>query len=136
MRNIDRSRALGASIDAHLTGGAVRFTPTVRFRQWLSGRSSLDLTVGYAVASQEQEGVVGLIGDARYRFSPWFHAQAGACRVRNVTSIFYLPETRVNGETRTTLYAGAGLGGLPAVFAWGAQAIGYAGALIFVGGMN
>ncbi len=84
MRNIDRSRAVGASIDVHLTAGAFRFTPTIRFKQWLTGRRSLDLSLGYASATIEQEGVVGPIVDVRFSPTGWFHVQAGACRIRNV----------------------------------------------------
>jgi hypothetical protein len=136
MRNIDRSRALGVSIDAHLIGGAIRFAPTIRFKQWLSHRASLDLTVGYASASIEQEGAVGLIADARYSPSAWFHAQVGVCRVRNVTSIFYVPEKVVNGDTQTVLYAGVGLAGVPGVISWGAQAIGWGAAVLTFSGMD
>jgi hypothetical protein len=136
MRNIDASRAIGVSIDAHLTGGAIRFAPTARFKQWLSSRTSLDLSVGYASASKEQEGVVGLVADVRYSPSAWFHVQAGACRVRNVMSITYYPVYQVAGDTQTRIYAGVGLGGVPAIVSWGAQAIGFAGAMIFFGNMD
>lgn len=136
MRNVDRSRAVGASIDAHLTGGAIRFAPTVRYKQWLIGRSSLDLTLGYTTAAIDQEGVVGPIVHVRYSPTSWFQLQAGACRVRNVTSSFYYPYYHVNQTTRTHVFAGAGLGGLPGVLSWGAQAIGILALAAALSGMN
>jgi NADPH:quinone reductase-like Zn-dependent oxidoreductase len=136
MRNIDRTRAVGVSVDAHLTGGAFRFTPTLRFKQWLAGRSSIDLTLGYAHSSIVQEGVAGPIADLRYSPNAWFHVQAGACRIRNVTSIFYLPDYQVNETTRLQLYAGAGLGGAPGVASWGAQVIGFAALVAALSGMD
>ncbi len=136
MRNIDRSRAVGFSIDAHLTGGAFRFTPTLRFKQWLAGRQSFDVSLGYAAASLEQEGVVGPIVQARYSPSSWFHVQAGACHIRNVTSISYYPDYHVNGDTQLQIHAGIGLGGMPGVVSWGVQAIGFAGLALAFGGME
>jgi hypothetical protein len=126
MRNVDRSRAVGASIDVHLANGAVRLAPTLRFKQWLKGRGSVDLLVGYAPSTIEQEGVTGVIVDVRYSPAVWCHVQAGACRIRDVSSIFYYPEFRVEEDTRLRLHAGVGLGGVPGVASWGVQAVGFA----------
>lgn len=136
MRNIDRTRAIGVSLDAHLTAGAVRFTPTIRFKQWLAGRKSLDLSLGYASTSLEQEGVVGAIVDVRYSPTAWFHVQAGACRIRSVTSIWYYPDYHVEEDTQFQAHAGVGLGGVPGVISWGVQAIGFAGLALTFSGMN
>ena len=136
MRNIDRTRAIGVSIDAHLTAGAIRFAPTIRFKQWLVGRRSVDLSLGYATTSIAQEGVVGPIVDMRYSPTAWFHLQAGACRIRNVRSIWYYPDYHVDEDSQVQLYAGAGLGGVPAVISWGAQAIGFAGVALAFSGME
>ena len=125
MANIDRTRAVGASLDVHLVEGAIRFTPTFRFKQWLAGRRSLDASLGYAFASAEEEGLVGTIGTIRYSPTQWFHLQAAACRVRNVTSIRYSPDFHVEGDTRFHLYAGVGLGGVPGIVSWGAQGVGF-----------
>ena len=124
MRNIDGSRAVGFSLDAHLARGMVRVAPTVRFKQWLKGRSSVDLTLGYAHTPLEEEGVVGWIGDVRYYPVPWFHLRAGACRVRDVHSIWHFSDgTTVDHTTRANVHAGIGVGEVPGVVAWGAQAI-------------
>jgi len=136
MRNIDGSRAVGLSLDAHLTAGELRFAPTVRFKQWLGGRSSLDVLFGYATDSPEKEGVVGPVMDVRYSPTAWFHLQAGACRIRNVTSIWYYPEYRVEGNTRFEFHAGVGLGGVPGVVSWGAQAVGAAVLVSLLSGMD
>jgi hypothetical protein len=136
MRNIDRTRAVGVSIDAHLTAGALRVAPTLRFKQWLAGRSSLDLSLGYAHTSIVQEGVVGPIVDVRYSPTAWFHVQAGACRIRTVSSIFYFPDLHVDQSSRVEFYAGAGLGGVPGVISWGAQAIGAVGLALALGRMD
>ncbi len=125
MRNIDRSRAVGLSLDAHLAAGGIRFAPTIRFKQWLAGRSSLDLLVGYAHTPIEQEGVTGAIVDARYSPTAWFHIQAGACRIRSVSSIWYYPDYHVNEDTQLAFHAGVGLGGVPGVVSWGVQGIGF-----------
>jgi hypothetical protein len=136
MRNLDRTRAVGASIDAHLTGGAIRFTPTIRFKQWLSNRISIDLTLGYANTPVEQEGVVGPIVAVRYSPTAWFHLQAGGFRNRNVRSIQYFPDYSVDSDTQLQLYAGAGLGGLPGLISWGVQAIGIASLAAALSGMD
>ena len=129
MRNIDRTRAVGISVDTHLTAGAFRFAPTIRFKQWLAGRRSIDVVFGYAKTPLEQEGVVGAIADVRYSPTHWFHVQAGACRIRDVRSIRYYPDYHVDEHTRLQFHAGAGLGSVPGVISWGVQAIGF-GALV------
>lgn len=136
MRNIDRTRAVGASIDAHLSAGMVRFAPTLRFRQWLADRSSIELSLGYASASITQEGVVGAIANLRYSPAAWCHVQAGACRIRQVRSIFIFPDYRVDQNTQLQLYAGIGLGGVPGVISWGAQALGAVGLSLALSGMD
>jgi len=136
MRNIDRTRAVGVSVDAHLTAGAFRFAPTIRLKQWLAGRSSIDLSLGYATTSIEQEGVAGPIVDVRYSPTTWFHVQAGACRIRNVRSIYYYPTYHVGEDSQVQLHAGVGLGGLPGVISWGAQGIAFVGLMAALSGMN
>jgi hypothetical protein len=136
MRNIDRTRAVGVSIDAHLAAGAIRFTPTIRFKQWLAGRRSLDLSLGYASTPIDHEGVVGPIVDVRYSPTAWFHVQAGACRIRSVGSIWYYPDYRVDEDSQFQLHAGVGLGGVPGVISWGAQAIGFAALVLAFSGME
>jgi len=129
MRNIGESRAVGVSVDTHLAEGAIRFTPTVRFKQWFAGRQSVDLLVGYAHASLEQEGVVGPVVDVRYSPTAWFHVQAGGCRIRSVSSIFYYPDYQVHEKSPYKIHVGAGLGGAPGAVSWGLQAIAFAGLL-------
>jgi hypothetical protein len=136
MRNVGRSSALGASVDAHLINGNLSLTPTVRFKQWLGGRSSLDLSLGYANDDLEHEGVVGPIVNARYSVNKWLHLQAGGCRVRNVTSISYVPDYHVTEQSSFQVYGGAGLGGLPGVISWGAQAIGFTVMSAMASGMD
>jgi hypothetical protein len=136
MRNIDRRRALGVSIDAHLAAGAIRFAPTIRYKHWLAGRSSIDLLLGYAHTAIQQEGVTGPIVDVRYSPTQWFHVQAGACRIRNVRSIFYYPDFHVDEDTRLRVHAGIGLGGVPGVVSWGVQAIGAVGVALALTGME
>lgn len=125
MRNIDGSRAVGLSIDAHLAHGMVRFAPTVRFKQWLKGRSSVDLTLGYAGTPVDEEGVVGLIGDVRYYPAPWFHVRAGGCRIRDVHNIWRFSDgtVAVDETTRTRVHAGVGVGEVAGVVSWGVQAV-------------
>src|SRR4029077_587717 len=81
MRNVDRTRAVGLSIDAHLTAGRLGFAPTIRVKQWLAGRSSIDLSLGYVHTPIEKEGIVGPIVNVRYSPTAWFHVQAGGCRI-------------------------------------------------------
>ncbi len=136
MKNIDHSRAIGASIEAHLTAGATRFAPTIRFKQWLKGRSSVDLSLGYAITSIQQSGVAGPIIDVRYSPNAWFHIQAGACRIRDINSIYYYPVYRVEDTSEVQAYVGAGLGGVPALVSWGAQAVGAVTLIALLSGMN
>jgi len=136
MRNIDRTRAVGISIDAHLSAGGFRFAPTLRFKQWLAGRASLDLALGYATDDIEHEGVVGPIVDVRYSPSEWFHLQAGACRIRNVGFITYYPEYSVDEQSPLRFYAGVGLGAVPGVVSWGAQAVGFATLVAMLSAMD
>ena len=136
MRNVGRSQAVGLSIDAHVAAGNTRFVPTLRFKQWLAGRQSVDVLVGYAVDDPLREGVVGPIVDLRYSPNAWFYVQAGACRVRSISSIFYYPEYQVNQESPLRFHAGLGLGGVAGVASWGAQAIAIVGLLVAFSHMN
>lgn len=136
MWNADRSRAIGVSIDAHLANGALRFVPTLRAKQWLTGRSSMDLSLGYAFTSIEQDGITGAIFQVRYSPTQWIHLQAGGCRVREVSSIWYFPDYHVEEVTQFRIYGGVGLGGVPAVVAWGAQAVGFATVVALFAGSN
>ena len=136
MRNIDRSRAVGISVDAHVAAGGFRFAPTLRFKQWLAGRASLDLSLGYVTNDIEHEGVVGPIVDVRYSPNEWLHFQAGACRIRNVGFITYYPEYSVDEQSPLRFFAGVGLGAVPGVVSWGAQAIGFATVLAMFSGMD
>ena len=115
MRNVGHSQAAGLSIDSHLAAGGWRFAPTLRFKQWLAGRRSLDLSLGYASANLEQEGVVGPIVDLRYSPNGSFYAQAGACRIRNVSGITYYPQYHVYEQSLLQVHAGIGLGGVGGV---------------------
>lgn len=122
MRNIDRSRAIGLALDAHVAKG-FRLSPTVRFKQWLARRSSVDVTVGYAHAPFDEEGIVGWNGEARYYPAPWFHVRTGLCRIRDVHAIYYFPDPRVEQTTETRFHAGVGVGEVPGVAAWGGQVL-------------
>lgn len=135
MRNIDSARAVGLTLDAHVARG-LRLTPNVRFKQWLSRRSSIDLTLGYAHASVEDDGVFGWIGDVRYSPAPWFHVRTGVCRIREVYAISYLPDRQVNQAILTRFHAGVGVGEVPGVIAWGGQVLLFATFVALFSGMS
>ena len=79
---------------------------------------------------------MGAIVDVRYSPTSWFHVQAGACRIRSVTSIRVYPDYHVEEDTQFQVHGGVGLGGVPGVISWVAQAIGFAGFALTFGGMN
>lgn len=135
MRNIDPSHAVGLTLDAHVARG-LRLTPNVRFKQWFSRRSSIDLTLGYAHAAVEDDGVFGWIGDVRYSPAPWFHVRTGVCRIREVHAITYLPDRQVNQTVLTRFHAGVGVGEVPGVIAWGGQVLLFATFVALFSGMS
>ena len=135
MANIDSSRAIGLALDVHIARG-LRLSPTVRFKQWLGRRSSVDLVVGYAHAPFDDSGIVGWNGEVRYYPTPWFHARTGVCRIRDVQAIYYFPDPHVVGTTETRFHAGVGVGEVPGVVAWGGQLLVLAALVALFSGMS
>ena len=80
MKNMGRS-ALGASIDVHLaratgTEAQVKVAPSVRYKRWLAGKQSLDISLGYVLRGKDP-GLEGPIGALRYSPLSTFYLQAG-----------------------------------------------------------
>ena len=136
MKNSGRS-ALGASADVHLnraTGeqAEVKLAPTMRYKRWFAGKQSLDLSLGYVLRGKDP-GLEGPIGALRYSPLTTFYLQVGACQFREINPVPGSFPYQYREETKTRLFAGAGIGGAPGAVLWGLQVVGL---IIFAGGMQ
>lgn len=122
MRNLDGGSALGASLDLHLAQSELKFGPSLRYKRWLTGNQSLDLSLGYVI-DNDRLGLAGPIGSIRYSPVRYFYLQAGACQFREFHPV---PGTvnEYRKEMKTRVYGGLGFGGVPGAVCWGAQVVG------------
>jgi hypothetical protein len=124
MRNVGERSSLGGSVDAHIAQGEFKLSPTVRYKHWLSRRQSMDLLVGYMLG--QRDGMFGPIATVRYSPAPYLHLQAGACQERRhwTTYDFQSGTLQFHDRKQFRVYGGLGLGGVPGLVSWGAQAVG------------
>lgn len=121
MKNLTRDKALGGSIDLHLAQGVIKYAVTLRYKQWLGERQSVDLSLGFF--PDDAPGIVGPIANARYSPLQTFYVQAGVCQFKELEWQYVpAPEYFRYHEARTyRLYTGIGCGGAAGAILWGAQ---------------
>jgi hypothetical protein len=133
MKNLTPDKALGGSFDLHVAQGVAKYAVTVRYKQWLGERQSVDLSLGFF--PDDAPGIVGPIANLRYSPAQSFYVQAGLCQIKEQWGTYVgYPEYFRYHEARTfRVYGGIGCGGVPGVVLWGAQmlGIGVVGLLVF-----
>jgi hypothetical protein len=136
MKNLDKHRAIGGSLDLRLAMGVVSCAPTLRYRQWLTHDRSLDLSASY-VANQAR-GLVGPILDARINLTNYFYVQGGVCQFRDEWygwDIRY-PSAYDQLPRHRKVYGGVGFGGRPGAMLWGVELVGIGLLAILFSGMS
>jgi hypothetical protein len=126
MMNVSAHQAVGATLDAHYTQGAIRFAPALRYRYWLgSRRQSAELSVSLLGTSEDQPGVQGTMFSLRYSPIPELFLQVGGCQVSRLAHDALAREQMAvpGAENPQRSFGGAGLGGVPGAACWGVELI-------------
>jgi len=110
MRNVDRSWAVGASIDGSTDG--VGGTVTLRGRRWFANRQAVELALAWSPDPPDQ-GVAGAIVSVRYAPFSQVFVQAGAAPVREQHFLLGPAGNPVglSTTTRTRTFYGLGFAG-------------------------
>lgn len=126
MKNLGGRGAVGAAIEVSLAQGEVHYAPTARYKHWLGGMQSVEVTAGHFLS--DSPGLIGPIVTARYSPVNYFHLQAGVCRYREqwttVTYPYIYPNSfEFHDERNYRVFGGVGLAGVPGAISWGGQAV-------------